>query len=187
MKKKIRNWLETKLGKYRGEHSVPQLLDPRPHVLTPSCSTVALTPGSPFFEKLPPEIRREILTLAFGGRTVHMDLSYGHPAVPGGPELRRTYAHNGMNIIDDRFPPTVVCNTALPKSWQWWGSVCHRLPPGHRRSWRDINGSLEHGLNEPGGDFCRFGRGQCCPAWPGEVPFKCWIGAMGWLLSCRQA
>ena len=35
----------------------------------------------------------------------------------------------------------------------------------------------------PHGDRCLHGEARCCATWPG----KCTVGAMGWLLACRQA
>ncbi|KAL2862703.1 uncharacterized protein BJX67DRAFT_365824 [Aspergillus lucknowensis] len=54
------------------------------------------------FARLPVEIRQQILILAFGNRTLHVDLQYCRP---------RT-AHRG--------------DSAAASTWQWVGCVCHR-------------------------------------------------------------
>jgi hypothetical protein len=48
-----------------------------------------------FFRNLPPEIRTRILTFAFGKRTLHMDLIYGHPVDPGTKE----HHHAGLKQL----------------------------------------------------------------------------------------
>lgn len=42
---------------------------------------------------------------------------------------------------------------------------------------------------EPPSDKCRNGHelDALCEYWPGSVPAKCFVGAMGWLCACRQA
>ncbi|KAI0893484.1 hypothetical protein F4806DRAFT_196752 [Annulohypoxylon nitens] len=42
-------------------------------------------------------------------------------------------------------------------------------------------------MAEPHQDLCLDGIAQCCQSWRGEMPGKCFIGAMGWLLACRLA
>ncbi|KAL9571783.1 hypothetical protein ACKAV7_004107 [Fusarium commune] len=77
-----------------------------------------------------------------------------------------------------------VVDDTKPRSWIWWGSVCHRLPPD-----LDVSrtGPMTHGGPDgPWADTCRVGEARHCDSWPGSVPSKCHIGTMGWLLSCRQ-
>lgn len=198
MKSRVRNWLQTKLGQRRvGEADesadttvtdditdLPFLPTARPHVLTSSPSTAALVTGSPFFEKLPRELRQSILIRAFGDGLVHMDLSFVHPTAPQEPGCP-LYSHGGINAddVETYFPPRVNWDTTTPKSWQWWSSVCHRPLPHHDRSAID----RRRGVREPGDDYCRYGAPHYCPNWPGIYPLKCKIGVMGWLLTCRQA
>lgn len=143
--------------------------------------------GSRLFQVLPREIRREILVFAFGNRTMHMDLSFVHPERDWNPKDLPMTTHAGINAAvvkaSSRAPPVVRRDTDAPKSWQWWGSVCHRKQPDHLRT----NLGRLQGEREPGSDFCRFGAPHHCKDWPGEYPLKCRIGAMGWLLTCRQA
>ncbi|KAH6889136.1 hypothetical protein B0T10DRAFT_47503 [Thelonectria olida] len=139
-----------------------------------------------FFGRLPPEIRSCIQVMAFGDRTIHMDLRFDHP----------------FNLVEKRPYPawaiharihsqTIADNSHLRDSqemgWRWFGCVCHRYPPrgtylslGRRRN-------LPWGhFREPDIDLCLKGSGLC-NEWPGEWPLKCQIGIMGWLLSCRNA
>ncbi|KFX95284.1 hypothetical protein O988_05864 [Pseudogymnoascus sp. VKM F-3808] len=63
---------------------------------------------SPFFCKLPVEIRDAIYLAAFGNRTFHMDLQYKNPDVPGPLHARL----NGQDTFD----------VSIPKAWRWWSS-----------------------------------------------------------------
>ncbi|KAF4345388.1 hypothetical protein FBEOM_689 [Fusarium beomiforme] len=114
------------------------------------------------FQILPTEIRTRILRLAFGGRTLHVDLTYGLPTPPD-PER-----HGGLQ--------------QLPYS------VCHRLPPsgimdsrGPGYDPQPCDDECVRGWNG------RNGFRPQCEHWPGEKPKNCSVGAMGWLLSCQQA
>jgi hypothetical protein len=76
----VSNWLVDR-EKMRSDRQFERLLleskmhDP-PRCDAPMPSTQA---GSAFFAHLPAEIRRRILTLAFGEQTVHMHLDYRRP------------------------------------------------------------------------------------------------------------
>lgn len=176
---------------------VPALPPRRPRVLTPSPSRETLrlaaanaTTDSSFFQKLPPEIRYKILVEAFGGQTVHMDLWFDHPEapqVPGGqPPVP---SHCGRNRIEyaRRYGPFLHLDETQRKRWVWRSSVCHREFPHDfgRGILAQHNG---HFLNAAE-DRCRFGgaNSNICSHWPGDPSTRCFIGAMGWLLSCRQA
>ncbi|QYS95514.1 hypothetical protein H0G86_002805 [Trichoderma simmonsii] len=199
MKFKLINWLRGKLRKRRRLHqeegepeesqveddvpNLPRLPSTRPIVLTPSPSTEALAlASSPLFGKLPRELRYDILLRAFGGSLLHMDLSYVHPVAPTEPG-RILFSHTGINT-NGRFE--VNWDTAVPKSWQWWSSVCHRVMPNYEKTWSFIRMSHPE-IPRPGDDRCRYGDAHFCQSWPGAYPSKCKIGIMGWLLSCRQA
>ncbi|KLP21017.1 uncharacterized protein LW94_12596 [Fusarium fujikuroi] len=79
---------------------------PRPRCLTPSgFRDVAEKPGLPkpkptfqhcAYYKLPPDMRRYILILAFGNRRLHMDLSYDYPDIS--PELIQPLEKNHCGI-----------------------------------------------------------------------------------------
>ncbi|KAK4063021.1 hypothetical protein Trihar35433_8816 [Trichoderma harzianum] len=199
MKFKVMNWLREKLRKrrrpQRGEDepadsqveddvtNLPRLPSTRPNALTPSPSTESLAlANSPLFGKLPRELRYDILLRAFGGSLLHMDLSFVHPVAPIEPG-RILFSHTGMNT-DDRLE--VDWDTTVPKSWQWWSSVCHRVMPNYEKTWSFIRMSHPE-IPRPGDDRCRYGEAHFCQSWPGTYPSKCKIGIMGWLLSCRQA
>ncbi len=166
----------------------------RKHVLTPTPSNTDVsvqprqdgTVNSPLFQKLPAEIRIQILTAAFGERTLHMDVLLSHPPWRRQPigHDRAVLGHAGLFIEpskagDGRWFP--VLDTTARQAWQWHGSVCHRNPPGT---------AVDNGHSvQPCQDQCRSGvtPDDACKQWPGVSPDKCRIGAMGWLQSCRQA
>ncbi|PTB66884.1 hypothetical protein BBK36DRAFT_1198760 [Trichoderma citrinoviride] len=173
----------------------PRLPSQRRGRLTPTPSheslvaaTNAATADSPFFTRLPLEIRRKILVEAFGAQTVHMDLIYDHPAQQQQQQplqgVLRPRAHGNLSVRLS----TGVCDArnlrlddSRPKEWAWRSSVCHRNPPGRCRPGEEV---------QPAEDYCRFGQSPwhyTCRHWPGEFPTKCLVGAMGWLCSCRQA
>ncbi|KAF5253604.1 hypothetical protein FANTH_1532 [Fusarium anthophilum] len=151
----------------------------RPRCLTPSgFRNVAEEPGLPkptfqhcAYYKLPPDIRRYILILAFGNRRLHMDFSYDYPDMSS--DLIQPLDKNHCGIVMENMygEKLRVVDDTEPRSWIWWGSVCHRLPPDHDVS---QTGPMTHrGPDGPWADTCSF-------------PVKCRIGIMGWLLSCRQ-
>jgi hypothetical protein len=148
-------------------------------------------PNDSFFGRFPPEIRRHIITLAFGERTLHMDLDFRHPL-----NLVEKKPYGGW----DMDMHARIHNTGYPdgshldkrpgktRSWKWFGCVCHRFdvdksPPlayGRRCNYRWAC------FGEPDTDRCLHGTGKC-GSWPGEWPAKCQIGIMGWMLSCKRA
>lgn len=145
---------------------IPILPQKRQHILTPSPShsnlaqsPLAATASSPFFQRLRLELRRQICIAAFGARTVHMDLRWGYSEIPG--------KHHARTNGGSYYPP----DRTLEPSWDWWSSVCHRNP--RDEGWMDQ---------------CRTGLYNT-PCWmfPGKMPDKCFIGVMGWLLTCRRA
>jgi hypothetical protein len=182
---------------------VPALPKKRPRVLTPSpsnedlCKTAAAaTADCAFFQKLPCEIRRQILVEAFGGRTVHMDLWYDHPEAPitvhtykGRTFTEPAYSHCGRNrtLGPGDHEPFLRVDETQPKRWIWRSSVCHRDSP--RGMYKTIKVSSNSDVLNAAEDRCRYGGASLniCATWPGDKETKCFIGAMGWLLSCRQA
>ncbi|KAF5544801.1 hypothetical protein FPHYL_10937 [Fusarium phyllophilum] len=164
----------------------------RPRCLTPSgFRDVAEEPGLPkptfqhcAYYKLPPDIRRFILILAFGNRRLHMDFSYDYPDMTS--DLIQPLDKNHCGIIMENMygDKLRVVDDTKPRSWIWWGSVCHRLPPDLDLS---RTGPMTHGGPDgPWADTCRVGEARHCDSWPGSFPAKCRVGAKGWLLSCRQ-
>ncbi|PCD25119.1 hypothetical protein AU210_014229 [Fusarium oxysporum f. sp. radicis-cucumerinum] len=153
---------------------LPLLPNPRPRALTPS-----LTPGdkvisnlaprplyqeSCFWFKVPPNIRRDILRLAFGDTRLHIYMNRGYPDVPPEP--------------DSKFHCRVVTE---PENWGY-----QRFPVTDESQ---AQGPMTHGGSKgPWIDFCRSGGDpDICEAWrEDEGPSACNIGVIGWLLSCRQ-
>ncbi len=153
---------------YKG---MPVLPRERRHVLTPSPShenliqpTMAAT--SAFFQTLPPELRRWIYIYAFGGRIIHMDLRYNDPKIRGRHQARI----NG----DSSCPQDPIAKPG----WVWWSSVCYRRPG--KNAWRDTCWTESYGN-------ARVLRPSLCLLRPGTGHDKCFLGVMGWLLTCRRA
>lgn len=150
-------------------------------------SATSLKNSGPFFNRLPPEIRRHILMLAFGGRTYHMDLSFRHPFHEVDPQ--ETWRFTNMGGVHARIGSDNCMNNfdkSKPRTWQWFGCVCHRYPPdgawlpmGRRRNYSGY-------FHDPDHDRCLEGSGHC-KGWSGPWPARCFPGIHGWLLSCRQA
>lgn len=177
----------------------PPLPAQRALTITPSPSQEHLSvysSTSPFFRLLPPLIRRRILIEAFGERTLHIDLVYDHPPKyldhsPRGYEAqvrqliqRGQWPHCGVELGTYSWRNR---DTKYPKAWRWFSCVCHR-----DGEWdvRERAKGRENGvrvMTEPHQDICLDGMAQCCQSWRGEMPGKCFVGAMGWLLACRLA
>ncbi|ROW06633.1 hypothetical protein VPNG_06704 [Cytospora leucostoma] len=166
------------------------------------------------FGRLPLEVRQQILTEALGGRRLHMTLSFDHPLerIPHEAQpsrwkalclatRRKVMAMKGKQPQPQpqreqrepkpEGPPThcdlrseFVRNKERPQCWQWFGCVCHRREenPDSRWSlmgWKKII---------PIYDCCCSGDLGVCSSWPPERrAAECFVGAMAWLLTCRQA
>jgi hypothetical protein len=151
------------------------------------------------FLRLPPNIRVDILRLAFGDGRLHMNLSYGYP-----DKSHQCIAnHAGIANKDSlRFPRQKErsLDTAQPKSWTWWSSVCHRLAPDETGTNSGVTSRpgqvpmTRGGLSGPWADRCREGDAAQCLTWRAreggeggeDASSACYVGIMGWLLSCRQ-
>lgn len=188
----LSKWIEKKLSlsltKGDQEPPLPTLPRDRPRVLTPSPSRETLvlsaadaTSNSAFFQKLPFEIRYRILKEAFGNYTVHMHLCYDFPKVPLDVRQRDPiYRHASYR----KAQPQSQTKFGIPrkKTWQWWSCICHRAYQSQLSYWQpSVN-------PKPCIDRCYSGNiGLSCECWAGKAPGKCFIGVMGWLLSCRQS
>ena len=140
------------------------------------------------FSVLSAELRRQVLIATFGGRTLHLDLRLSHPP----PAARIPWQHGAGRAPLDYDMRRGSSND--PKTWHWWGSVCHRSAPVNfalestSRAWTKRNGAY------PWHDDCIRGFGQrtLCESWAptGSSDWDGYcdssIGAMGWLLACRQ-
>lgn len=138
-------------------------------------------------DRIPFEVRRQILILAFGEQTIHMDLQFQYPLNLVDKKLYEGWNLHArihcLSLRDGHLDKSV----GKRKSWRWFSCVCHRFPPnvtqlslGRRRNY-----PWSH-FREPDTDRCLEGGGTC-NEWPGEWPEKCQIGIMGWLLSCKRA
>lgn len=184
----LKKWLRNNLPWINSTPSEP-IPDPlpflpiqRPSTLTPSPSTEALvssTDSYGYFQHLPYEIRRQILTEALGGRTLHMDLTYRN----------RPIRKKGKYIIgkDGGYA------YAKSKTWGWYSCECHQTdslwPDGIARRNFGEERWITNQRKLPCAGGCKDGRNhrKCGPEVDDKQPLKCRVNAMGWLLACRQA
>lgn len=166
---------------------LPTLPKERPRPITPTTSCNSFHPepsdavrGSQFFQDFPLEIRRKILREAFGDGVIHMDLIYDYPSIKSLESNRQNHCNWNIASATGEHGVYEPQDSQLPKQWIWRGSTCHRNPPVPGRPGDQV---------QPSQDLCRFGQTpyESCKLWPGDYPRKCFVGAMGWLLSCRQA
>lgn len=153
---------------------------------------------SPFFGRLPFEVRRRILVYAFGDQTVHMHLRL--ECIPRRrpykweiqPHLRTqfntTRPHGGLTADMNHgwlWTAFVLAKSDVARGgprgprWQWWGCVCHRsMPTGGIGEVQNLSD-----------DKCLVGEADYCDMYgpPEMEPQRCMIGCMGWLLASRQA
>lgn len=191
--KEIKKWVNEKVDKkvesykYGGQRAQPPLLeDPRPRPLSPSPPIKCLQQQNALFGKVPYDIRRIILVYAFGKRRLHVDLCFDHPDTPLTPDEPGENYHCGVAYDKPEWDRILRRrNHAEPKSWQWWSSICHRHRPDSLWIWQQLD--LSGQAWGPWLDNCRQGNAKHCHSWPGDLPSKCQVGIMGWLLSCRQA
>lgn len=155
---------------------------------------------APFY-KLPTELRQEILREAFGDRTLHLDVrsrtSMHELRVRRGNPLKmhRPGARGWRRLVPWFYPKTYRhgfhSNESLEELpvWRWDGCFCH----GGLVSWTNrehLFDILHSGDPEPlFSDGCWRGRAWCCsPAHvTATLPDHARVGAMGFLLSCKQA
>lgn len=173
-------WINNKI---RRSSPLPKLRPNGRVNLTPSPSQecVALQRADSSFFRLPYDIRRMILVEAFGNSPLHMDLFFIYPIVPleerkRDPDLAKRHAYLDWTSTTFAHKP----NDWTARRWRWQSTVCHR-GNGHRF------GYIHSG---PWDDNCRWGVALCNYR-PERSEYSglsdCFIGVMGWLLSCRQA
>lgn len=136
-----------------------------------------------FFERLSPDLRRMILIEAFGDRTVHMHLQFDRP-LQARPHRKRLHA-GGVDVLNQTH--SASRQMKKPRAWQWYSCVCHRDPVWFvERSQGVGEGKM---TSMPMMDTCLRGQPQCCDRPPGdrEDMSQCYLGVMGWLMTCRQA
>lgn len=194
----------------------PMLPQPR-HILTPTPSRDDLRSSNQtasIFTRIPHEIRHEILLQAFGGRTVHIDLVYQHPLNLS--RRKNPAIHYGENTeqacyLDKDKPKCwqwrgcvchrTPCNLLRIGAQKQAGILdpsggpaikdCPPLYPQAPTSGLGEDMYRYWYLDEPGEDSCCKGYANRCgdytdPSIGGKLD-ACWIGAMGWLLTCRKA
>lgn len=206
-KSKLTIWLQRRLRGSKSKSAKqsadrpPYFPSPRPHTLTPNDSQeylennhIQAQPSScALFANLSADIRREILLLAFGKRTLHMDLVFDHPLislpteVQAGAASRKCHgSHAALNTQQLGYSAPglpLQMHHDKPKLWRWGGTVCHRnvpLEPDSVMAWM-------YGWKGPWNDYCQLGNADYCHFYGGQWPGKCIIGIMGFLLSCKQA
>ncbi|KAK8147647.1 hypothetical protein G3M48_001260 [Beauveria asiatica] len=132
---------------------------------------------------LPAEIRTLILVAAFGHRTIHADLDL--VAAPPPAPSRLSTPPDGVSTT------TIQRRDLIPLSdhdirWKPTAHLCHRScfdsAPRRRRSRR---AALPAPLFVVDRDRCFTGGAPC--TLPDCGLASCRIGALGWLLACRQA
>lgn len=174
---------------------LPFLPSHRPGALTPSPSRPSsnsahslLLHNYGLFGRLPYELRRQVLIAAFGGRTLHVGLTYGHPLVrrptakgaEGEEHTPRRHCGLGFELVPDE---------TQSEAWQWFGCVCHRRTvfSTSEIEQREAQGKFWQTI-EPCDDECL--KGLFCSCQLSEDTSDdagCFVGIMGWLLACRQA
>ncbi|KAI9790555.1 MAG: hypothetical protein M1816_005062 [Peltula sp. TS41687] len=182
--RQLKQWIETRLrdhhqsdddGKRSSDRNVvvedllstiPKRPSSRPRALT-VCDSAVAHRGSRFFTMLPPSIREEVYRSLFGHRTIHLDLRYDHADQMG---ARHANLGGGPHSTKD---------TSTPKRWRWWSCVCHRMQ-------KELDDGqlvvLDFWL-----DRCRWAEQTYCQWSASPDRSDCFVWALGWLLSCRQA
>jgi len=90
---------------------------------------------------------------------------------------RQDLPHHHANVWSPSLRPRL--DMLKPKRWQWWSCECHRSGPYVM--------SMAPHRSQPNRDECHQGGSDYCKFWPGGKQDNSFLGAMGWLLSCRQA
>lgn len=151
---------------------MPRLPVPRPRPITPPASSSAADPrfdtrpavaASPFFQRLPAELRRATLIEAFGARRLHAHFEHAHPLRTDlvrreGKRPRRRRRHCDLPTAPE--PGSAVRDRAHPKEFCWFGCECHREPPGGTT--RRLRGRVEEVRVPPWMDGCVEGSAACC-------------------------
>lgn len=186
MRQRLKAWLSAthlrRQGKGKGKEKsksdpvMPCLPTPRPSALTPTPSTQDLSSVSqitPIFSKLPTEIRRQTLVIAFGDHTLHMDLTLLPTLAPADFERFK-----GRCNLHTAYETQCYGSKDQSLSWQWRGYQCNRGLPAEYYTLVQF----EEFEIAPADDECSR-RTHC---YENRINM-CWVGAMGWLLACRQA
>lgn len=161
---RFHNWVSRLKSKNEpepdGPIEPPRLPPARLRSLTPtSDNEISAHPQtqSPFFSKLPLEIRLQIYEYTLGNRTVHAQLAYDHPIIKSG------YGHAGLGR-----PPNECTKHDLKQGsrWRWNSCACCRSDDCTFYEDRCLKGGVVS---------CEKGD-----------PLECRIHS-AWLLVCRKA
>lgn len=145
-------------------------------------------PPNSIFERVPPELRRVILVAAFGERKIHVDLRSTRPTRKSDESYRKDSHCQGRTPLAPDYRRN---RPELFYGPHWWSCVCHcDAPPwfwerkGYTPAWPPRTVSCMSGHN-----WCIKGEGSLCDAWEPDKtdPKRCFVGVMGWLLTCREA
>ncbi|KAF5618384.1 hypothetical protein F52700_12333 [Fusarium sp. NRRL 52700] len=157
-------------------HLIPRLPSTRPRALTPPGFSddddktlqrpAAAFQQSPWF-KIPANLRRDILRLAFGDRRLHMHLAFD-------PARRTVEDPRDLEAYELGDPGDPDAPGLRRNLWSWSGCIC-------ARKYDPELGPMTRGGLNPGPWIDR-----CCDPVNVPKPPPENIGIMGWLLSCRQ-
>lgn len=189
------NWAQRQIWQESHDNDeippLPFLPPPPSRGESTAAQDVATTAPAPhngiFFERLSPDLRRMILVEAFGDRVVHMDLRYDRPLRARPP--RKVMHAGGVDVLDQGH--SASRQMRKPRAWQWYSCVCHRDPVWFVERWHVHGAKLDARdlASQPATDTCLRRSTQSCDAPPGDTGdmSKCYLGVMGWLMTCRQA
>ena len=182
--KRFRRSQQSRKRRQSSPPALPSLLDERPRPLTAIGPSPEATANSGLFQSLPPEIRRHVLVEAFGERTLHLDLRLEHPLEKSRKmDSERPKRHANAQLFDPS-----LRDFTRPLEWTWWSSVCHRCSPSRNFHRRPPGVGLRS--EEPALDCCRDPSeflSHSYELYPGSLPEKCFVGVLGWVLTCRRA
>ncbi|KAK4143159.1 uncharacterized protein C8A04DRAFT_12584 [Dichotomopilus funicola] len=193
MPNSLKKWIKRKMfprKKQNCEHPppAPPFRTEWPNISAPNGD---LASNYGLFQKLPVELRQQILGYAFGNRTIHIHLEFGYPFTRKQlPARKSSGATNSLR-------GGIVRNDRRPQQWQWFSCVCHRrvirpkddnesVVNGHAvEAWEDacIPSGVGHrsGYRPPSAAFCE------CKSPDRSSHDECLLGVFGWLLASRQA
>lgn len=184
------NWVQRQFYESHDAVPIPPLpfLPPSPSssesaTMQGVASTAPIPQNGIFFGRLPLDLRRIILIEAFGDRAVHVDLRYQRPL--RSRPLRKIMHAGGVDVL--YAGPSPSRESREPYAWQYYSCVCHRDPVWFvERSYGVGAGDMP---SHPATDSCLRRRPQSCDKPPGDTGdmSRCFLGVMGWLLTCRQA
>ncbi|TQW01262.1 hypothetical protein IF1G_01193 [Cordyceps javanica] len=158
-------------------HTVPPLPPSPPASAVIAAPALSATACSALFQRLPGEVRQRILVAAFGDRLLHVHLSLERPVLH---TYRKSSKSSKSREGHAGHPARYTFDDAARPFWRWRSSCCHSHC-FHHESWRWREPRQSDQFREK--DCCVSGEGCGHPG----APETCFIGAAGWLRTCRQA